>query len=55
MNIGWPEGILLALLFINLCIHFGLQGQERGTYNGGKYLFDAGLTLGLLWWGGFFA
>jgi hypothetical protein len=54
MNIGWPEGILLGLIFIEICVAMSCHGQPRGNYNAGLRLFDAALLLGLLVWGGFF-
>jgi hypothetical protein len=54
MHIGWPQGIVLTLLFLEVCIHMSKNGEPRGNYNAGARLFDAGLTVGLLYWGGFF-
>jgi len=55
VNIGWPEGILLGLLFIEICLHMGRHGEPRGNYNAGLRLFDAAILVTILWWGGFFA
>lgn len=56
MSIGWPEGIYLALTFIMICVHASNNGQPRkGDYDLGVALLGSALSLGLLWWGGFFA
>lgn len=56
MSIGWPEGILLALMFLTLCTHATKNGQPReDNYDLGTAMINAGLVLCLLWWGGFFA
>lgn len=55
MNIGWPEGIYLASIFVTLCAHLSFNGKSRGTYNPGIYLFNAAIAIWLLWWGGFFS
>lgn len=56
MNVGWPEGILLSLLFLAVCQHASKNGQPRdGRYDLGTALLAAAINIGLLWWGGFFA
>ncbi len=56
MSVGWPQGIMLALLFLVLCVHASKNGQPRtGTYDLGAALLGTALQLGLLYWGGFFA
>lgn len=54
MSIGWPEGILLALLALSFAVHCEKAGQTR-EYSPVANLIDAAILLGLLWWGGFFA
>jgi hypothetical protein len=56
MNIGWPQGIYLAILFLSVCSHASKNGQPRtGTYDLGTALFASALICGLLYWGGFFS
>lgn len=56
MNIGWPQGILLTLWFLTLCTHASKNGQPReGHYDLGAALLAAAISLGLLFWGGFFS
>jgi len=55
MSIGWPEGILLALVAIEFATHCEKAGQPRSPYSPVTHLINAAVVLGLLWWGGFFA
>lgn len=55
MSVGWPQGIMLALLFLSICVHASKNGQPReGHYDLGTALLSAAITVGLLFWGGFF-
>ncbi len=56
MNMGWPQGIYLVILFLGVCQHASKNGQPRtGSYDLGTALISAALILSLLWWGGFFS
>ena len=56
MNIGWPQGIYLALVFLMLCVTSSKNGQPRTSkYDLGASLFGAGCVISLLYWGGFFS
>jgi hypothetical protein len=59
VNIGWPEGIYLALVGLSLLTH-ALKDREPKTGTASIYHFpiavvSTALGLGLLYWGGFFA
>lgn len=54
--IGWPEGIVLAWLFLGVCLHASNNGKPRtGHYDLGSVLVSTALFIGLLYWGGLFA
>lgn len=56
MNVGWPEGILLALLALNILATAALDGKPRtGTHSFPLAVCAGAISFGLLWWGGFFA
>jgi len=55
MNIGWPEGILIALMFLSLAIHAGKHGQPREPYDFPVALVSFMISLTLLYFGGFFS
>jgi hypothetical protein len=56
MNIGWPEGIYLTMVAVVLILTAFLHGTPRTD----KWDFHLSawsycVTLGLLYWGGFFS
>ena len=51
---GTPQIITLILMGLNLLITSHLHGQDKGKHNILYTLINAGLTIGLLYWGGFF-
>jgi hypothetical protein len=53
MNIGWPEGIYLALFFVGIGVNICKLGEEKGKYAPSDIVVGF-LILGLLYWGGFF-
>ena len=55
MNIGWPEGLLLALYFLSLTVHAAKHGQPRDNYNFPLTLVGFAIIMLLLWQGEFFA
>lgn len=55
MNIGWPEGIWLALTFLSLIIVAANHGKPREAYNFPLTLVSFMLSATLLYLGGFFA
>jgi hypothetical protein len=55
IHIGWPQGIMITLLFLGLLIYAVKDGEPRTD----KWKFsikavDVMIILGLLYWGGFF-
>lgn len=55
MNIGWPQGLALAWLFLGICLHASKNGRPRdGHYDLGSALITNAAFIGLLAWGGFF-
>lgn len=56
MNIGWPEGIVLGLMGLNLFLTAVLDGEPRtGKHSSSSAMGGALISFGLLYWGGFFA
>jgi hypothetical protein len=56
MNVGWPEGIYLALVLVSIGICVARFGeQKRDRYDLTDVLVGPAISLSLLWWGGFFA
>jgi hypothetical protein len=59
MNVGWPEGLLLAWFAIILTVAATNDGQPlpppHDRYRFGVTALRIGLFFGLLWWGGFFS
>lgn len=56
MNVGWPEGIMLALLLIGTGLQLAVHGQPRtGKVDALVTVASTCVILALLWWGGFFA
>ena len=56
MNIGWPEGILLAIIAFNLLVKVLVDGEPRtGKHSLAGGMLDAMILVALLYWGGFFA
>lgn len=57
MNIGWPEGIFLALILLAIGKALARYGEPKkpDTYDIVDVLIGAAIAFGLLWWGGFFA
>jgi len=49
-----PQIILIVTIGLNLLISAHLHGQDKGKHNIFYTLINAGLTIGLLYWGGFF-
>jgi len=55
MTIGWPEGIILALVFIGLGMHAARHGEARkDKYHFGSACVMVAVNLALFWWGGLF-
>jgi hypothetical protein len=51
---GTPQIICIIVIGLNILISTRLHGQDRGTHNIFHTLINAALTIGLLYWGGFF-
>lgn len=59
MNIGWPEGIWIALTVLTILVH-AFHDREPRTGAAAIYSFpvavcNAAIFAALLYWGGFFA
>ena len=54
MNIGWPEGIYLALIGLATLGTILLHDKPRPNYDGKLATIGLFITLSLLYWGGFF-
>ena len=56
MTFDWPQGIFCAFILIDLVRHASLHGQARSDeeYNFPLVCLSSGITVALLWWGGFF-
>lgn len=55
MYIGIPQAVLIALLILNLGTAIAKDGEDKGKYSAGATFFDIAITLGILYWGGFFS
>lgn len=51
---GIPQIIYLSLTFMTLLLSANLHGKQKGTENLFITLIARALTIGLLYWGGFF-
>lgn len=49
----WPQWVFAGLLFLQLVMHVIHHGKEREKYNGHTAIIDVGLSVWLLWMGGF--
>lgn len=54
LNMGTPQIICIITMGLNLLISAHLHGADKGKHNILYTLINAGLTIGLLYWGGFF-
>lgn len=51
---GWPQLIVLLLLFGRIIMHCSNHGQPTNQkWDGPGAIFAVVVWLGLLWWGGF--
>lgn len=56
MNIGWPQGTILAMMFLVVCINASRNGEpRRGHYDLGAAMIGAAAEIAILYWGGFFS
>jgi hypothetical protein len=56
MNIGWPEGIILGFMAVNVFGSAVLDGEPRtGKHKFAVSICSAAVSFGLLYWGGFFS
>jgi hypothetical protein len=56
LNISWPQGIWIALAIIRLVIEAAVDGEPHtGKHKFAAALLGVILSLGLLYWGGFFS
>jgi hypothetical protein len=61
MNIGWPQGIVLAMMAANLIVNICWQGKPKVDregrplkYSGLEALVRFAIWIPILYWGGFF-
>jgi len=52
--IGWPQLIMISIIFLSLGVCAAKHGEPRKDYNIGISILDTALMITLLWWGGFF-
>ena len=50
----WPQLIYLGLIILALGLHIGLHGQPQKNYNAFTQLVSSIISVGILYWGGFF-
>ena len=56
INIGWPEGIMIAFMFMNLFLSAVKHGEPREqNFNFLVTIVSTMLSLMLLYFGGFFS
>lgn len=55
LHIGWPQGIYLALIIMDLVLMAYKHGKPRKNYSIWEYVVSAAIVLTLLFWGGFFS
>lgn len=56
ITIGWPQGIYLTVVILNLLIYAVKDGQPMDRdYKFGLYLCSSALGVFILYWGGFFS
>lgn len=57
MNIGWPEGIWLGFIIFNIVIAAIMDGEPKknAKHSFPITLVGSAISVGLLYWGGFFA
>lgn len=55
MNIGWPQLIYIGMMIFNLTLE-GMKHrqQKEGKHSFGVTMIATILSLGLVYWGGFF-
>ena len=51
---GTPQIICIVTIGLNLLITAHLHGKDKDKHNIFTTLINAGFTIGLLYWGGFF-
>lgn len=54
MTMHWPHITMIVLIAINLGMAVSLHGKPRGLWNVWARLFDNGVLVWLLIYGGFF-
>jgi hypothetical protein len=56
MHVGWPQGIAIGLMVLNLIFGAVLDGNPKtGTHKFSVSFCGVILNAALLYWGGFFA
>lgn len=55
MYLGIPQIIMVVLIVMSGAIHLVKHGEPRDNYSFGWWFISFILTVGLLWWGGFFS
>lgn len=52
---GWPQVVYIGLMALSIGITLALHGQPRtGKHNVGYAVIGAAISLGVVYWGGFF-
>lgn len=55
MYLGIPQILMLLIIVMGGTITMVNHGKPRGDYNFWYWFISFAITLGLLWWGGFFS
>ena len=50
----WPQLIYLGLIILGLGMHMALHGEKQKRYNAWTQLVASIISVGILYWGGFF-
>ena len=53
MTMGWPQIIVLILVFLDFCVALAMR-EPRGNFNAGMNLFDKAILIAILCGAGFF-
>jgi hypothetical protein len=54
-NVGWPEGILIALALFGILVTAASHGKDKGKHNFPVTFMAVLIEMILLLWGGFFS
>ena len=55
MNIGIPQAIYLVLVILGIGFSLANFGKDKGRFGWADIFWAPAISLGLLYWGGFFS